>query len=70
MPGSLTFDDGTRGGRVLVRDLLGGRPVDITALCRREGGRITLPGAELAKIGTSMNPAGDDSQPGVLVEIC
>ena len=70
MPGSLTFDDGTRGGRVLVRDLLGGRPVDITALCRRESGRITLPGAELAKIGTSMNPAGDDSQPGVLVEIC
>jgi len=55
--------DGTGGDRIFARDLLGGKPVDITVLCRREAGRIVLPGNGFAKVGTSMNPSGGDSAP-------
>jgi len=65
----LSLADGTDGGNVVVRDLLGGAAVDVTSRCRREAGRITLPGDELSRIGTSCNPDGDDSQPGVIVEV-
>ena len=65
--GLLVLNDRTEGHRVLARDVLGGVPIDITARCRREAGRIILPGEVLAKIGASRNPADDDSQPGVVI---
>ena len=67
--GSLTLRDGTDAGRVLVQDLLGGKATDVTAWCRRTSGRLTLPGPLLAKIGRAGNPDGDDSQPGVRIDI-
>lgn len=67
--GSLVLDDRTDGRRVLAHDILGGEVSDITALCRRDAGRIALPGDELLRIGSSRNPSGDDSEPGVIVEV-
>lgn len=67
--GTLSLIDRTDGGRVFARDILGGEQVDITAHCRREGGRIVLPGENLAKIGAIRNESGDDSQPGTVVSV-
>ena len=67
--GSVVLDDRTEGRRVAARDLLGGEPVDLTARCVREAGRIVLPGDALAAVGASRNPPGDDSEPGALVEV-
>ena len=67
--GSVVLDDRTAGRRVAARDILGGEPVDLTARCVREAGRIVLPGDALAAVGASRNPPGDDSEPGALVEV-
>lgn len=67
--GTIVMNDLTGGGRVLARDLLGGETVDLTPKCVREAGRIVLPGDELAEIGAAMNPEGDDSAPGAIVEV-
>ena len=67
--GSLVLDDQTEGRRILAKDILGGGAVDITAKCVRMAGKIVLSGDELAKIGMSKNPSGDDSEPGVVVEV-
>ena len=67
--GSLVLNDRTEGGRIVARDILGGDAVDLTAQCRRENGKVVLPGDALAKIGASQNPPGDDSEPGALVEV-
>jgi len=66
---SLSLADGTGGASVFARDLCHGKWIDVTLLCRRTEGRIVLPGEELAKIGASQNPSGDDSEPGALVEV-
>ena len=66
---SLVLDDQTEGRRILAKDILGGYAVDITAKCMRTAGKIVLSGDELAKIGLSQNPPGDDSEPGVVVVV-
>jgi len=67
--GSLVLNDRTENGRVLARDLLGGETVDLTAKCVRAAGKIVLPGKDLAAVGASQNPTGDDSEPGTIVEV-
>ncbi|MBQ6329040.1 MAG: hypothetical protein IJI35_08515, partial [Kiritimatiellae bacterium] len=67
--GSLVLDDRTGGLRVFARDMLGGEPVDITAQCHRAADRIVLPGDVIARIGSSQNGTGDDSEPGAVVEV-
>ena len=67
--GSLVLDDRTGGRRVFVRDILGGEPVDIAAQCHRAADHIVLPGDVIARIGSSQNGAGDDSEPGAVVEV-
>ena len=66
---SLVLADQAGGRQIVAHDILGGEVVDITALCRRAAGRIALPGDELLRIGSSQNPPGDDSEPGVVVEV-
>ncbi|MBO7166917.1 MAG: hypothetical protein J6V88_05255 [Kiritimatiellae bacterium] len=67
--GSLVLDDCTDGRRIVARDIIGGDAVDITDKCVKSAGKIALPGEEIAKIGASMNPNGDDSNPGAIVEV-
>ena len=67
--GSLVLDDRTGDRRVFARDMLGGEPVDITSQCHRAADRIVLPGDEIARIGSSQNGTGDDSEPGVVVGV-
>jgi hypothetical protein len=52
-------------GRVFARDLLSASAVDITAKTVFEGGKAVLPGAEIAKIGSSAS--SDPSSPGAVV---
>ncbi len=66
---TLTLRDKTRGGAIYARDLAAGTSHDITRLCRREEGAISLPGDVLARIGCEKNSAGDCSSPGVIVEV-
>jgi len=66
---SVILRDATDGEPIFARDLLGGKTQDISAACRRADGRIVLPGALLAKIGSACNTGADDSQPGVLVTV-
>lgn len=51
--------------RVFAQDLAGGRVHDVTDEARFENGRLTLPGALLARIGKECD--ADDSQPATLV---
>ena len=67
--GSLVLYDRTGGRRVLARDILGGEPVDITAQCHRAADLIVLPGEVIARIGSSQNGTGDDSQPGAVISV-
>jgi hypothetical protein len=50
---------------VFARDLLSASAVDITAKTVFEGGKAVLPGAEIAKIGSSAS--SDPSSPGAVV---
>ena len=60
---------GRSPSRVLACDLAGGFAEDITARTVFGGGRLTLPGDELSRIGTRQNPTGDDSSPGLVLEL-
>lgn len=62
---SVAFDCPVRC-RVLARDLLGGKPQDITAECAFLKGRVVIPGMVLTKIGGALGT--DLSEPGALVE--
>ncbi len=64
--GSLTLD-AAAGRRVLAQDLADGRVHDVTDEVRFAGGKLTLPGAMLARVGKERD--NDDSQPGTLVWI-
>ena len=64
---SVVVGDGAAGSRIVARDLLGERDVDITSRCRISDGKITLPGDVLSEIGRSENPPGDFSSSGVAV---
>ena len=63
---STSFDSITR---VLMQDLAGDMAYDITDCVTFCGGRLTIPGELISKIGTSSQPDGDTSEPGVAVKI-
>lgn len=67
--GAVVLRDGAAGRRIRARDLAGEAAHDITSLCRREGGKVALPGDVLARIGRERNPSGDCSSPGVVVSV-
>lgn len=56
-----------RSTRVLAQDLAGNMAVDITGSVEINPGRLTIPGSMITEIGTSAQPAGDTSEPGLLV---
>ena len=60
---------GGRPSRVLACDLAGGGAEDITAQVDCGGGRIVLPGKVIDRIGTRQNPTGDESSPGLVLEL-
>jgi hypothetical protein len=55
--------------RLLAQDLAGDTPIDITSDVRVEGTRVTLPGPLLQRVGTSAQPAGDVSDPGLVLRL-
>ena len=60
---SVSFDCPEKPSAVYAEDLAGGQRHNLTAACRFADGRLTLPGKELARIGTEA--LADRSQPGV-----
>lgn len=66
---SVTLRDGTAGRPVFAMDLAGGRMHDITDVCRRTDGFITISGERLSAIGREMNASGDCSSPGVEIAV-
>ena len=58
-----------RPSRVTACDLAGGYAEDITAATVFSGGRLTLDGETLSRIGTRQNPTGDSSSPGLVLEL-
>lgn len=57
------------GIRILAQDLAGKTPVDITAECRVEKGRLTIPGAVIHRVGLMAAKPGDLSDPGMLLVV-
>lgn len=66
---TLVFDKSVAGHRVLAQDLAGTVPEDITRLVRISGGRLTLPGAVIDRVGRSAGTPGDKSDPGLVLVI-
>ena len=60
---------GGRPSRVLACDLAGGGAEDITAQVDCGDGRIVLSGEVIGRIGTRQNPTGDESSPGLVLEL-
>ena len=59
--------DGPAPAKVCMQDLADTCSYDITQDISIEKHQITIPGELISKIGTSAQPAGDTSEPGVLV---
>lgn len=55
--------------RVLMQDLADNCAYDITDSVTFDCGNLTIPGELIGKIGTSTQPDGDTSEPGVVVKI-
>ena len=55
--------------RVVAQDLVGDRPVDITARCLIKDTQLTLPGELIATIGLSAATPGDLSSPGLVLTL-
>ena len=71
---SLTLRCAAKGGgrpeKILVSDLAGGYPENVTAnVAFPGGGRMTFDGAHLARLGRKCNRKGDDSPPAVLIRV-
>lgn len=66
---SVTLRDGTAGRPVFAMDLAGGRMHDITDVCHRTDGYITISGERLSAVGREMNADGDCSSPGVEIAV-
>ena len=66
-PGSLSVR--ATAGRVLAADMAGGEIADVTARCRFADGRLTIPGDVVVEIGSRMNVPGDQSEPGVRIDL-
>ena len=57
------------GRRILAQDLAGSTPVDITSEVTVAGGRLTLPGAVIHRVGLMAATPGDTSDPGLVLVI-
>ena len=66
--GSLTLT-GVRPGRILMQDLAGDCAYDVTDECVRTDGALVIGGALIDRIGTETQPAGDTSEPGIVIAI-
>ena len=55
--------------RVLMQDLASDTAYDITDLVTFSGSKLTIPGELIEKIGTSAQPKGDTSEPGVVIKL-
>jgi len=66
---TLTFSQSIEGKAILAQDLKADALMDITARVAIDGNSISLPGELITEIGTAQNPAGDKSEPGLLLLI-
>jgi len=57
------------GKRILAQDLAGKTPVDITAEVKVDGGRLTIPGPVIHRVGLMAAKAGDISDPGLVLAV-
>jgi len=57
------------GKRILAQDLAGDTPVDITADVRIDGGRLTIPGDVIRRVGLMAATPGDLSDPGLVLMV-
>ena len=66
---TLTFHQSLEGKAILAQDLLADEALDITNRVTIHENSITIPGELIREIGTSQNPAGDPSEPGLVLQI-
>lgn len=66
---TLTFDKPVAGHRMLMQDLAGSTPQDITHLVHASGDSVIIPGALIDRIGRSAATPGDKSDPGLVLVI-
>ena len=66
---TLTFNQSLADKAILAQDLLADEAQEITARVIINGNALTIPGALISEIGTSQNPAGDSSEPGLVLQI-
>jgi len=59
----------TEGVQILAQDLADDHAYDITTYVTLAKGKITIPGYLIDIIGTSAQPEGDTSEPGLVVKI-
>jgi hypothetical protein len=57
------------GRRILAQDLAGRTPVDITAEVKLDGGRLTIPGEVIRRVGLMAARPGDISDPGLVLVV-
>lgn len=66
---TLTFDKSLAGHQMLMQDLAGDVPQNITRLVRLSGNRMIIPGTLIDRIGLSAATPGDKSDPGLVLVI-
>ncbi len=66
---TLVTTNALAGNKVLAQDLAGSTPVDITREVSVDGGRLTLPGSVLHRVGLMAAKPGDISDPGLVLVI-
>lgn len=57
------------GKRILAQDLAGSAPVDISGEVKIAGGRLTIPGVVLHRVGLMAATPGDLSEPGLVLAV-
>jgi hypothetical protein len=57
------------GKRILAQDLAGKTPVDITAEVKFTGGKLTIPGSVIHRVGLMAAKPGDVSDPGLVLAV-
>jgi hypothetical protein len=57
------------GKRILAQDLAGKTPVDITGEVKVDGGRLTIPGPVIQRVGLMAAKPGDISDPGLVLAV-
>ncbi|MCL4203022.1 MAG: glycoside hydrolase family 97 N-terminal domain-containing protein [Pirellulaceae bacterium] len=66
---TLVSTNNLAGKRILAQDLAGDTPVDITDEVNVDGGRLTLPGQVLHRVGLMAAAPGDISDPGLVLVV-